>query len=108
MKRRTDEGAAEAKAIGERIRAAREERGLSQRGLASGICAATFVSRIEHGERRPRAGLLLQLAERLGATAAYLEHGEGLSERAQDLIRDLEDELPEGLSVTVVGKPKHT
>jgi transcriptional regulator with XRE-family HTH domain len=46
-------------AVGQRIREARERRGLRQRDLAFEGCSAAYVSRIEAGERIPSLQLNL-------------------------------------------------
>jgi tetratricopeptide (TPR) repeat protein len=64
-----------AAALAQRLRAARERAGLSQRALARGVCTPAYVSRLEKGERIPSLQLLRQLAERLGADADELASG---------------------------------
>jgi len=64
-----------AAALAERLRAARERTGISQRALARGICTPAYVSRLEKGERIPSLQLLRRLAERLGADADELASG---------------------------------
>lgn len=60
--------------IGDRIRAAREERGLSQLELAQsiGFQSATAISLIESGERKVTSGILESLAEALHRDVKYL------------------------------------
>jgi tetratricopeptide (TPR) repeat protein len=64
-----------AAALAERLRAARQRAGLSQRALARGICTPAYVSRLEKGERIPSLQLLRRLAERLDADADELASG---------------------------------
>ena len=61
--------------IGARLRRLREERGLSQRALASPGIGYAYISRVERGDRRPSLKALRQLASRLGVTVEYLETG---------------------------------
>lgn len=63
--------------LGERLKAARIERGLSQEklGLAVGITKAT-VSQIEDGSIK-RTTHVVRLAEVLGVSPKWLESGEG-------------------------------
>ncbi len=50
--------------LGEKLRALREERGMSTRQLASqlGIRSAGYVSKLETGKQKPSLGLLLKMA----------------------------------------------
>ncbi len=59
--------------IGDRIKAAREARGLSQLKLAKivGFQSATAISLIESGERRVPSGILPKLAEVLHRDTKY-------------------------------------
>jgi transcriptional regulator with XRE-family HTH domain/HEPN domain-containing protein len=62
-------------AVGERIRRAREERGLTQRELAFPGCSSAYISRIEAGARTPSLQVLRELATRLHVSEDYLAHG---------------------------------
>jgi len=64
------------KAVGKRIRAARENEGLSQRELAFPGCSPAYLSRIEAGQRTPSLQLIRELGRRLGVPADYLAVGE--------------------------------
>lgn len=68
-----DSGGGRAIATGERIRQAREARGLTMADLAraAGISAGA-VSRIEHGERAPGSATLQRLAQALGVSPGVL------------------------------------
>lgn len=59
--------------IGQIIRELREERGLTQEGLAfeAGV-TSSYISRIERGERRIPNTTLESIAGALGSTASYL------------------------------------
>lgn len=63
------------RAVGDRLYAARERAGLSQRDLAFPGCTPAYISRIEAGLRVPSLQILRQLGERLGVTADYLATG---------------------------------
>jgi tetratricopeptide (TPR) repeat protein len=82
------------RAVGERLRAAREKAGLSQRQLSFPGCSPAYISRIESGDRIPSLQLLRELGRRLGVSEDYLatgsdsrfERGAGLVE-AEVLLR---------------------
>jgi tetratricopeptide (TPR) repeat protein len=63
------------RALGARLKAAREARGLSLRALAFPGCTAAYISRIESGSRVPSLQVLNALALRLGVKADYLATG---------------------------------
>jgi len=63
------------RAVGERIRTLRKERGLRQSDLACVGCTAAYVSRIEAGARVPSLQLLRAFGARLGVSADYLATG---------------------------------
>jgi transcriptional regulator with XRE-family HTH domain len=69
--------------IGARLRRLREERGLTQRALASGGVSHAHISRIESGAREPSVKALRVLARRLGVSPDYLELGVDASGREQ-------------------------
>ncbi len=64
-----------ARAVGERLKAARLEAGLSQRQLAFPGCSAAYISRLEAGERVPSLQLLRKLAAKLGTDEEFLATG---------------------------------
>lgn len=72
-------------ALGARIRALRNERGLTQGELAGKSLSTGYVSRIESGGRRPTMKVLIELAERLGTTTGQLLHG--IESSAYDEVR---------------------
>lgn len=57
--------------LGEKIREARLEAGLSQRQLCDGLITRNMLSQIENGSARPSMGTLTELAHRLGKTVGY-------------------------------------
>lgn len=70
----------DAAAFGPRLRHVRLDRGLSQSGLASGICSASAISRWESGHSLPPADVLLALARRLDIDV-HLLTGSGFDSR---------------------------
>jgi tetratricopeptide (TPR) repeat protein len=63
------------KALGQRLRAARDQAGLTQRQLAFAGCTAAYISRIEAGVRTPSLQLLRELARRTGVSEEWLATG---------------------------------
>ncbi len=63
------------RAVGRRLRNARERAGLSQRQLAFPGCSPAYISRIESGDRIPSLQLLRELGRRLGVTEDWLATG---------------------------------
>ena len=61
--------------IGNRIRQAREERGLTLRELGEPGISHAYIARLEAGDRNPSMNALRRLAEKLGVSALYLETG---------------------------------
>jgi tetratricopeptide (TPR) repeat protein len=64
------------KAVGERLKAAREAKGLSQRQLAFDGCSPAYISRIEAGDRIPSLQLLREMGRRLDVSEDWLATGE--------------------------------
>lgn len=86
--------------VGERLRAARLAKGLSQRGLSFPGCTAAYISRIEAGDRVPSLQLLREFGRRLGVSAEFLATGEAEAplaplEEAELLLRLGEKEQAE-------------
>ena len=63
--------------VGQRLRAAREAAGLTQRDLATTDCTPAYISRIEKGERVPSLQLMREFAARLGVSDDYIAYGSG-------------------------------
>lgn len=61
--------------VGTRLRDARESAGLSQRAISYPGCSATYISRIESGERVPSLQVIHELARLLGVSAQWLANG---------------------------------
>jgi transcriptional regulator with XRE-family HTH domain len=83
--------------IGSRIRARREELGLSQRELSVPGVSYAYLSRIEAGSRTPSIKALRKIAPKLQTTVAWLETGKADpgEELAELVLRHKEDRLPE-------------
>jgi tetratricopeptide (TPR) repeat protein len=74
------------RAVGERLRVAREAAGLSQRRLAFTGCSPAYISRIESGDRIPSLQLLRELGRRLGVSEDYLATGSDPQKRDTQLL----------------------
>src|SRR2546422_45336 len=62
-----------AETFGERLARLREDAGLSQSALARRVgVSQSAISQMEAGDRSPSYGMLLQLADALGVSVAYL------------------------------------
>src|SRR5580704_12738572 len=61
--------------LGQRLRALRIERGLSQAELAGDLVSPSYVSLIEAGRRSPEREVLEGLARKLGCSPILLESG---------------------------------
>jgi transcriptional regulator with XRE-family HTH domain len=61
--------------VGDRVKALRVERGLSQRDLAAPGLSYAYISRIEAGARTPSLSALIELADSLDTSALYLATG---------------------------------
>ncbi len=73
--------------LGQRVRALRTERGLSQADLAGDLVSPSYVSLIESGQRSPDREVLDGLARRLGCSAQYLESGIAPEEVTEQRLR---------------------
>ena len=71
------------RAVGERLKAAREAAGLSQRQLSFSGCSPAYISRIESGDRIPSLQLLRELGRRLGVSEDFLATGVDASRPAR-------------------------
>lgn len=69
--------------VGHRIRARRQELGLSQADIAEGMLSPSYVSLVESGRRQPATGALAHIAERLGVDVEFLRDGVDASVRAR-------------------------
>lgn len=73
--------------LGQRLRALRVERGLSQADLAGDLVSPSYVSLIESGRRSPEREVLDGLARRLGCSPLYLESGVAPEEINEQRLR---------------------
>lgn len=78
------------KAVGQRLREARERAGLSQRQLAFPGCTAAYISRLEAGARVPSLQMVNQLAARLDVSGQWLATGVEASVVTPDDLIDAE------------------
>lgn len=69
--------------LGQRLRAERQRRGLSQSDLAGGGVSASYVSLLEAGRREPTKDVVDRLARRLDVDAAFLLTGADEREASQ-------------------------
>ena len=78
-------------AVGQRLHAARESAGISQRELAFPGCSAAYISRIERGERIPSLQVMRELARRIGISEAVLAYGrERIDTAVSDAVNAVE------------------
>jgi tetratricopeptide (TPR) repeat protein len=75
MPRRPSTHVDDPRALGERLRQARQAAGLTQRQLAFEGCTAAYVSRIEAGARVPSLQIIHEFAKRTGVSPQYLATG---------------------------------
>ena len=74
--------------LGEKLRLARQEAGLSQRQLCGDVITRNMLSQIEHGTARPSMDTLKYLASRLGRPMSFfLEEEAELSPNQSLMIR---------------------
>src|ERR671922_64270 len=90
------------RAVGRRLRDAREKAGLSQRQLAFPGCSPAYISRIKSGDRIPSLQLLRELGRRLGVTEDWLATG---SEDGRAHIELDRGQADEALRVLEEGRP---
>ncbi len=84
-------------AVGQRLHAAREAAGISQRDLAFPGCSAAYISRIERGERIPSLQVMRELARRIGISESVLAYGrERIDAAVSDAVGAVEAAEAEG------------
>lgn len=72
--------------LGEKLRIARQEAGLSQRQLCEGIVTRNMLSQIENGTARPSMETLMALARRLGKPVSFFLGEESGNPNSQTLL----------------------
>ena len=72
--------------LGEKLRSARLEAGLSQRQLCGDYMTRNMLSQIENGSARPSVDTLRYLAERLGKSVSYFLEEQAVSSPNQALM----------------------
>ena len=82
--------------LGEKIRAARLEAGLSQRQLCDGSITRNMLSQIENGTARPSMTTLHFLAARLGRPVSYFLDEQALVSPNQDCMAKARQALAQG------------
>lgn len=90
----------DAAVVGDRIRTLRCRAGLTQSQVAGDAVSVGYLSRIESGQRRPKAGLLIGIADRLAVTVDELLLGV-----APDRIAELRLQLDHAELALVTGSP---
>lgn len=90
--------------LGEKLRNARLEAGLTQKQLCQGVVTRNMLSQIENGSARPSVGTLTEFAKRLGKSVSYfLEEEAAVSPNApvMEQARTLFDggQFPEAAAV---------
>ena len=73
--------------LGQRLRALRIERGLSQSDLAGDLVSPSYISLIESDRRSPERDVLDGLARRLGCSTLFLESGVAPEELNEQRLR---------------------
>ena len=82
--------------LGERIRQARLEAGLSQRQLCAGEITRNMLSRIENGAAKPSMATLQYLAARLGKPVGYFLEEDAVTSPNQTLMAHARDAYAAG------------
>ena len=72
--------------LGEKLRSARQEAGLSQRQLCGEYMTRNMLSQIENGSARPSVDTLRYLAERLGKSVSYFLEEQAVTSPNQALM----------------------
>lgn len=72
--------------LGEKLRSARQEAGLSQRQLCGEYMTRNMLSQIENGSARPSMDTLKYLAERLGKSISYFLEEQAVTSPNQALM----------------------
>jgi transcriptional regulator with XRE-family HTH domain len=83
--------------LGEKLRQARLEAGLSQRQLCGGEITRNMLSQIEHGSARPSMETLRYLAGQLGRPVSYFLDEDALSSPNQAVMEQARNAFDAGL-----------
>jgi tetratricopeptide (TPR) repeat protein len=75
MPRRPSTHVDDPRAVGERLRQAREQAGMTQRQVSFPGCTPAYISRIEAGARVPSYQILREIGRQIGVSADYLATG---------------------------------
>ena len=87
--------------LGEKLRLARQEAGLSQRQLCGDVITRNMLSQIEHGTARPSMDTLKHLAARLGKPVSYFLEEDGVLSPNQALMARARQLWSEGKAADV-------
>ena len=82
--------------LGEKLRQARQEAGLSQRQLCADYMTRNMLSQIEHGTARPSMDTLQYLARQLGKPVSYFLEEDGAVSPNQALLVDARQKWADG------------
>lgn len=82
--------------LGEKLRAARLEAGLSQRQLCGEEITRNMLSQIENGSAKPSMGTLRYLAARLGKSVSYFLEEDALLSPNQQVMDQLRQQVDAG------------
>ena len=82
--------------LGERLKGARLEAGLSQRQLCGDVITRNMLSQIENGSARPSMDTLRYLAARLGKSISYFLEEDAVLSAHQALMGDARDAFAAG------------
>ena len=80
--------------LGEKLRQARQEAGLSQRQLCGDVITRNMLSQIEHGTARPSMDTLRALAARLGKPLSFFLEEEAVMSPNQSLMEQARSAEP--------------
>ena len=82
--------------LGQKIRQARLEAGLSQRQLCADVITRNMLSQIENGSARPSMDTLRYLAERLGKTLSYFLEEQAVTSPNQQIMEQAREAFESG------------
>ena len=82
--------------LGEKIKQARLEAGLSQRQLCGDVVTRNMLSQIENGSARPSMDTLRYFAARLGKTLSYFLEEDAVLSPNQQVMRNAREAYDSG------------